>query len=90
MIKDLWLVPYDDGLGTYTFCKRGRSHCDDESCDCVDTATYRMLYYRAREHNGWTRGGRPGDLGWYLAACAAGGALVGGLAVLVVVYWRLL
>lgn len=44
---------YDDGKGLYTYCKRGRSHCTDQTCDCVDSAHYRTLYIMARERNGW-------------------------------------
>ena len=42
----------DDGRGPYTYCKRGLSHCEDQTCDCVDSARYRSYYQMAREHRG--------------------------------------
>lgn len=45
---------YDDGTGPYTFCKRGRSNCIDQTCNCIDNAKYRAMYERAREREGWS------------------------------------
>lgn len=70
---------YDDGLGPYVFCKRGLSWCDDQRCECVDSAQYRALYYSAREYRGWTSVHLPPHGYVYLAAWAAAGALVGAL-----------
>lgn len=70
---------YDDGAGPYTFCKRGLSWCDDQQCECVDSAQYRALYYSAREYRGWTSSHFPRHGYVTLALWAGAGALVGAL-----------
>lgn len=42
----------DDGRGPYTYCRRGLSWCEDQRCDCVDSARYRVMYQMARERDG--------------------------------------
>jgi hypothetical protein len=78
-------VNRDDGLGPYTYCKRGRSRCDDQQCDCVDTSRYRAMYHMTRERRGWDLGPHPYRMVLWLALCVALGATLG-LAIVVVVY----
>lgn len=68
---------HDDGLGPYIFCKRGRSHCDDQTCECVDTAKYRAMYQMTRERLGWTLGPHPSRSVLWLVTCAAAGTAAG-------------
>lgn len=70
---------YDDGCGPYTFCKRGLSRCDDQTCDCVDSAHYRTMYMMERERRGWTLGRYPAMMTLRLALCGIAGAAAGGL-----------
>ena len=79
-------MPYDDGKGPYTFCKRGRSRCNDQHCDCIDTAKYRAKYLMSREREGWAFPPRkPMRDAAFLALCMVAGA-VAGLALLASLY----
>lgn len=71
----------DDGRGPRAYCKRGRSYCEDQQCDCVDTTKYRALYRMAREYRGWDHPSPFFAALWFTACTLLGVAI--GLAVVV-------
>lgn len=81
-------MPHDNGLGPYTFCKRGRSHCSDQTCECVDTAKYRAMYELERERRGWNLGPHHFSLAIWLFYCALFGASTGLVIVTLYAAWE--
>jgi hypothetical protein len=69
-------VREDDGAGPYTYCERGRSHCLDQCCACVDTWSYRRAYRRTRGE--YVMPLWPWATALFLAGCAVAGYLASG------------
>jgi hypothetical protein len=67
----------DDGLGPYIYCKRGLSHCDDQTCHCIDVAKYRAMYQMSRERHGWNLGPYPHRVALWFTFAGLAGALLG-------------